>query len=347
MDSNIDILVCGAEDRSDWDDFVQRFPGTTVCHLFHWRSIIRAAYGHRPVYLMARVDRQVRGLLPLFVVKSRLFGRVMSSLPFLDYGGICADNPIIARALLTNALQLLPQEGVEYVELRQCARFPQVDGAHLDKVGMRLDISGGTKQLWQSFPTKIRNHVRKAERSGLRVVIGEQEFLDEFYAVFAANMRDLGSPVHHKRFFAEIFSESGAGVKLFVVRDGQRAVGGLVCLLFRDTATVFWSSSLREYFSRCPNNLLYWTALQYAYDQGCKWFDFGRSSIGSGTYDFKRQWGAKPVQIYWHILNAAGVARAPMMAENSKYHLALAIWKRLPLAVTTLMGPRVRKYITN
>jgi FemAB-related protein (PEP-CTERM system-associated) len=242
---------------------------------------------------------------------------------------------------------LLPQNGVDYVELRQCALSPYDGGVFLDKVGMRRDISPGIKQLWESFPTKIRNHVRKAEKSGLRVVIGEREFLDEFYAVFAANMRDLGSPVHHKRFFTEIFSEFGARVKLFMVRDGQRAVGGLICLLFRDTATVFWSSSLREYFSRCPNNLLYWTALQYAYDQGCKWFDFGRSSRGSGTYDFKRQWGAQPFQIHWQVLNASGAARPPLITENSKLQWASEIWKRLPLAFTAFIGPRVRKYITN
>ena len=347
MKLDLNIVICDSAQREVWDAYVEGSSSTTICHHFLWQPIIERAYGHKPVYLMALVGGQVRGVLPLFVVKSRLFGKVMSSLPFLDYGGICADDPLIAQMLLDHALQSLPRYGVDYVELRQYARPPQDGDVHLDKVGMRLDISAGMEKLWQSFPTKIRNHVRKAEKSGLRVTIGGGEFLDEFYPVFAANMRDLGSPVHHQSFFAHIFAEFGTRVRLFVVRDGQHTVGGLICLLFQDTATVFWSSSLREYFPRCPNNLLYWEALQYAYAHGCRWFDFGRSSIGSGTYDFKRQWGAQPVQVYWQILTARGEVHAPLFTENPKYQLALEIWKRLPISVTTSVGPHLRKYITN
>jgi FemAB-related protein (PEP-CTERM system-associated) len=286
-------------------------------------------------------------VLPLFVVKSRLFGKIMSSLPFLDYGGICADNPMIARALLGYALQSLPTHGVDYLELRQTVRPPHHEKSHLEKVGMRLDISGGVEELWKSFPTKVRNHVRKAEKSGLLVAAGGAELLHEFYPVFATNMRDLGSPVHDRVFFDLIFSEFGDQVRLFVVRDRQRTVGGLICLLCRQTATVFWSSSLREYSSRCPNNLLYWEALKHAYAQGCTWFDFGRSSIGSGTYEFKRQWGAKPVQIYWQVLSASGEACMPLFTKTSKYQLGLKIWRHLPLCLTTVVGPHFRKYITN
>lgn len=343
----MNIVVCDASQRETWDAYVAGAPGATICHHFLWRSIIERAYGHQPVYLMAMTAGQVSGVLPLFVVKSRLFGKVLSSLPFLDYGGICTDDPMTAQALLDRSLQLLPAHGVDYVELRQYAPPPSGGEVHLDKVGMRLDISGGMEKLWQSFPTKIRNHVRKAEKSGLRVTVGGGECVDEFYSVFAINMRDLGSPVHHRAFFTHMFAELGDHVRCFVVRDGQRTVGGLICLLFRETATVFWSSSLREYFSRCPNNLLYWEALQYVSQHGCQWFDFGRSSIDSGTYDFKRQWGAHPEQIYWQIITAAGESRAPLSTENSKYQLALEIWKRLPMPVTTLIGPRLRRYITN
>jgi FemAB-related protein (PEP-CTERM system-associated) len=343
----MDIVICGAEDRAEWNNYLESLPSTTVCHVFHWRSIIQAAYGHEPAYLMAQSGGRVRGVLPLFVVKSRMFGKLLSSVPFLDYGGICADDPMIARELLDHALCLVKEHGVDYVELRQCERPPQDGDIHLDKVGMRRDISPGVDAVWGSFPTKIRNHVRKAEKSGLRIAIGGAEFLAEFYPIFATNMRDLGSPVHHRAFFEHIFDQFGTQVRLMVVRDGDRAVGGLVCLLFRDTATVFWSSSLREYFHKCPNNLLYWEAIQYAYARGCRWFDFGRSSIGSGTYDFKRQWGAQPVQIYWQIVSATGETRAPLSSNNPKYQLALEIWKSLPVSITTLVGPRLRKYITN
>jgi FemAB-related protein (PEP-CTERM system-associated) len=347
MDSNTTVVVCGQQQREAWEAYIAKSSAATICHSFVWRSIIAEAYGLRPVYLMAVQDGNVRGVLPLFVVKSLWFGRIMSSIPFLDYGGICADDSRTSTVLLSHARDLMAEFRADCIELRQCDKPPGNDNLHLDKVGMRLDISLGLEELWRSFPTKIRNHIRKAEKSGLKVVSGGGECLDEFYPVFAANMRDLSSPVHDREFFARILAELGPSVKMFLVRDGQRTVGGLICLFFRDSAVVFWSSSLREYFPRCPNNLLYWAALQYAYSQGCQWFDFGRSSVGSGTYEFKSQWGAKPFQIYWQITTAHGEARSPISGDNSKYRLAMEVWKRLPLGLTIFVGSRLRKFITN
>jgi serine/alanine adding enzyme len=254
---------------------------------------------------------------------------------------------VAARALLAHALQLLGKHGADYVELRQCEPPPPGGDVHLAKVGMRLDLSVGTEKVWQSFPAKVRNQVRKAEKAGLKAHVEGENLIDEFYSVLAVNMRDLGSPVHHREFFIQMFAELGSQARLVIVRDGVRVVAGLVCLFFRDTVTVPWASSLREYLAKCPNNLAYWEAMQFACAQGFRCFDFGRSSIDSGTYYFKRQWGAQPIQIYWQIVSATGEARAPLSADNPKYQLALEIWKSLPVSLATLVGPRLRKYITN
>jgi hypothetical protein len=81
----MDIVICGADERVEWDNYVVSLLSTTVCHVFHWQSIIQAAYGHKPAYLMARSGGRVHGVVPLFVVKSRMFGKLLSSIPFLDY----------------------------------------------------------------------------------------------------------------------------------------------------------------------------------------------------------------------------------------------------------------------
>jgi serine/alanine adding enzyme len=347
MGLNMEITVCEAQDLKAWDTYTEHSPKATFCHHSGWRSIIMRAYGHHPLYLAARSDGQTRGIFPLFEVKSRLFGKSLTSMPFLDYGGICADDKAFAHLLQEQALGLMQAHGVDVVELRQCEPVEQGASLRLDKVSMILDLSPGVEGLWRSFPGSVRNHVRKAQKSGLRTSIGGGELLAEFYPIFAANMRELGSPVHHRAFFAHIFAEFGPQAKLVLVRDGQRAVGGLVCLFFKDTATVPWSSSLRQCFSKCPNNLLYWEAMQYACARGCKRFDFGRSSVGSGTYIFKHQWGAQPVQIYWHLLGRNGNQSLAFSTNNPKYHIILETWKRLPLSVTKWLGPRIRKYLTN
>ncbi len=83
--------------------------------------------------------------------------------------------------------------------------------------------------------------------------------------------------------------------------------------------------------------------LEYASDQGFKVFDLGRSSTGEGTYYFKEQWGAKPVQMYWHYWVKDGCPTPELNPDNPKYRLAIYLWQRLPLGLTKLIGPSIVK----
>jgi FemAB-related protein (PEP-CTERM system-associated) len=212
---------------------------------------------------------------------------------------------------------------------------------------MVLDLMGGSEGLWKRLPAKVRNQVRKAEKSGLSTVVGGAELLKEFYSVFVVNMRDLGSPVHDVKFFTAIAEEFGPHFRVRLVRDGTKAIGGLVSLVFKDTVVVPWASALREYFPKCPNNLLYWQEIENRCAEGYKLFDFGRSSRGSGTYEFKRQWGAEPVQLHWYaISDHAGHGHA-IEGTGLAARCFQRIWQQLPVRLTAVLGPRIRKYLTN
>jgi len=250
--------------------------------------------------------------------------------------------------LLDRALQLRNECGADCIELRHRAPMFEEEGLlRQDKVTLMLDISSDSENLWKTLSSKVRNQVRKAEKSGLSTRLGGAELLEEFYQVFAVNMRDLGSPVHHPDFFAQIFSEFGDRARLLVVRDGHRTIGGLIGLFFEKTMIVPWASCLREYFPKCPNNILYWNAFQIAKEFGCNTFDFGRSSIGSGTYNFKLQWGAKPVQLNWQSFYKKRQPAAVGLSENGKMVAASKLWSHLPVKLTVLLGPAIRKYIAN
>ena len=107
-----------------------------------------------------------------------------------------------------------------------------------------------------------------------------------------------------------------------------------------------WASSLRQYLALCPNVLLYWETIAGASRDGFRRFDFGRSSRDSGTYRFKRQWGAAEVPIYgYRIPIRRGGARS-LSSRDSGGATLVSIWQRLPVAVTRWAGPRVRKYLT-
>ena len=168
---------------------------------------------------------------------------------------------------------------------------------------MILDLLDDPDEMWKRFDAKLRNQVRKASKSGLTAGWSSREGLSDFYKTFAANMRDLGSPVHSHDFFGAILDEFNDSTKIMLVRKDEDVIGGAVCIFFKGSMIVPWASSLREYFSLCPNNLLYWEMVRWGCENGYRRFDFVRSSPYSGTYRFKKQWGAQEEPLHWQCVS--------------------------------------------
>lgn len=329
-----------------WDRYVLDRPAATGYHLTAWRQIIEGAFGHRTVYLMARDgEGAVRGVLPLVFLASRLFGRFLVSMPFLNYGGVQADEQGPRDQLLEAAAEEARRFGASHVELRQAQVLP-IDWPFKDhKVSMRLSLPSDFQELWKSFPSKLRSQIRRPQKEGMVAKVGGVDLLDEFYTVFSRNMRDLGTPVYGSSFFRSIldtFPKESAICSVSL--NGTVAAAGFV-YRFRDMMEIPWASSDRRMDRLSPNMMLYSAVLEHACRQGCKVFDFGRSSVDSGTYRFKEQWGAKPMPLYWYYWMKHAGPLPELNPANPRYRLAISMWQKLPLAVTNLVGPHLVKYL--
>jgi FemAB-related protein (PEP-CTERM system-associated) len=343
----VEIHFCENGEEKLWDGYVYRCPETSHCHLSGWRQVIERSYGHRPFYLWAKENGQPRGILPLILMGGLLFSRSLVSLPFLDDGGISADDDRTRIALYQMAVQLCKEKNVSFLDLRH--RQPNnldlaTNGA---KTTLILELEDNPDLLWKRFDAKLRNQIRKAMKSGLSASWHGSEGLSDFYEVFAANMRELGSPVHSRNFFTAVLEEFEDSAKLMLVRKGDQMIGGALCFFFKDTLLVPWASSLREYFSLCPNNLLYWEMIRWGCRNGYKRFDFGRSSPGSGTYHFKKQWGTKEEQLHWQCLSRKPGRSTLIHADDHKYRWVIRAWQHLPISMTKLIGPLLRGQVSS
>jgi len=339
---DLSVSAAGAADRAAWDAFVAARPAATGYHEWAWRTVFERSFGHRSVYLMARRGSRIEGVLPLVQINSLLFGRTMTSLPFVNYGGVLATSSDAAQALLSAAADEARAGRCRHVELRHFDRqFPDLP-CRQHKVTMRLALQDG---MWEHLDRKVRNQVRKAEKSQLTVEHGGVELVADFYSVFARNMRDLGTPVYARRLFEEVLRAFPDRARLVVVRLHRQPVAAGLSYRTGTTVEVPWASSVRDFNHLCPNHLLYWHAIETAIADGCATFDFGRSTPGEGTFKFKEQWGAVPVPLHWEyrLLHDGGLP--DQSPTNPKFRVMIETWKRCPLWLTNIVGPHIVRSI--
>lgn len=341
---HLDIQVLGKKDEKEWDAFVRGQEDATFFHLSGWKNVIEKTYKHKSYYLIAKEEGEIKGILPLFLMKSAFFGKKLISVPFCDYGGVCANDEQTKNLFIAEAKKITKEKGVNYLELRQlhgnCGGLITKDIYFT----LILDLKPDSEFLWNNFSKKVRNAIRKAVKSNLVVMMGK-EYVNEFYDIFSKNMRDLGTPVHNFSFFSNILSEFPNQANILITSYEEKIVGAMFLLQFKDTTYAPWVSSDRQYFHLNPNNMLYWEAIKYGCEKGVKHFDFGRSKWNSGTFRFKKPWGAIPKQLYYlYYLNS--VDNMPNFdPSNPKYRTLTQVWKRLPVSIATKMGPKIRRNI--
>jgi serine/alanine adding enzyme len=307
-----------------------------------WLQVLQQGLQHIPYLLTASADGDTIGALPLALVKSPFFGRFLVSLPYVNAAGAITHTSAAACQLVDRAVALADELDVRYLELRheQELAHPALTHKNESKVLMRLKLPKTVEQLQNSFKSKLRSQIRSGEKHAFEIRFGAHDCLDDFYDVFSRNMRDLGTPVYSRRFFAAILAQFPGRAELCVLRlDGKPVAGAL--LTHAETITeVPSASSLRAFNSTNANMVMYWNLLRRAVERGQQTFDFGRSTIDSNTYRFKKQWGAEPSPSVWQYYLRRGTI-GDMRPENSRFGLAIQAWRRLPVWVTRLVGPSI------
>ena len=324
---------------SECDRFVRQTPGAKLCHLPAWTGMVERAFGHRGEYLVARADGRVCGFLPLTHVRSRLFGDRLISQPFSDYGGPVAGSAAALEALYHRAVEIAQESGCASMELRNTVALPYDLHVRTDKISMCLPLAKDPQEVWKGLRHKTRNRIRKAQGAGIVVVPGGSELLDEFYRMWTIRMHELGTPCYPRKLFASILETFPDVTRIFIARLNGVTAAGLFAYAFEGWVQSCWGAALREYDDIGPNYILNWAAIEHYCQEGMKWFDFGRSTVGSGQHTFKERWGAEPIPLYWQYWTPGGEEPALARPEDPRYRRKVQMWKRMPLWVSRVLGP--------
>lgn len=339
------VEVCRESDGASWNDFLASVPQGSFYHMYQWRQINERSLGHRTFYLIARDGASVRGVLPLTFVSSPIFGRILCSMPFVNYGGPVATDGAAMSALVQAAKTQANELKADYLELR-CAEALETDmPVSTRKISMHIALDNDPDVLWNKFTSKHRTNIRRSQKNELQVVAGGSELLDTFYSVMEQSWRSLGTPFYSRSYFASILQALPDHTRIFVCAKGNEPVAVAFNGYFNGTVEGLWAGGTELSRPLQANYTLYWEMIREACLRGCSRYHLGRSTADSGAEDFKKKWNATSSQLYWYFHRPAGGEMPQLNVDNPKYKLAIDLWRRLPLWVTRIVGPPLARVI--
>jgi FemAB-related protein (PEP-CTERM system-associated) len=330
-------------ERARWDAFVRSCPDATFFHLAGWQKVIEESFGIKTWFYYVQQDGQIQGVLPLAEIKSRLFGHSLGAMPFCVYGGVAAIDDG-ARVLLDEAADKLARElGVGHLEYRGMTRAHPDDASWHTKelyVTFRKEISADDEANMNAIPRKQRAMVRKGIKLGLKGVV--ENNVDRMFEAYANSVLRLGTPVFPKKYFALLQQTFGDECEVrSIYTEDDRLVASVLSFYWRDEVVPYYGGGMDLAREVAGNDFMYWNLMQAAAARGCRIFDYGRSKLGTGAYDFKKNWGftATPLPYEYKLYGADKLPDNNPL--NPKYQLFIKMWKKLPLPVANFLGPYI------
>jgi FemAB-related protein (PEP-CTERM system-associated) len=342
------VLSHDAGEPASWDSFVDSHPHGSFYHLWAWQRLIAEIFPHRPLHIIARRsgDGQIVGILPLFLVRSRIFGRMLVSTPHGSYGGILANSGPVADAILQRAKHLAKELDVEFLELRNFRNSVNEDGL-VNKdlyVTFRKELHADPDLNFNSIPKKTRYEIRNGINNGLEFKVDEIG-ADEFFDVYSRNVRQLGTPVFPPRLFTVGREYFGPACKLISVHSKGKLVSAAWTIFYKTEFLPHFACSLKEYSHLSVNNFMYWMLMKYGSEHGYTTFDFGKSKQGTGSFAFKTRWGMTMTGIQYQYALVRKQSMPDISPLNPKFAASIEIWRRLPLSLTRVVGPVITKHL--
>ncbi|MFC7047038.1 GNAT family N-acetyltransferase [Halobacteriaceae archaeon GCM10025711] len=346
------VSVERCDDPDEWNSFVERHRGPIFTR-WEWGTACEA-YGHERVFLGARDGDDLVGVLPLVHVRSVLFGDELVSVPFCSRGSVVAAEAHgaadqVERALLDRASELADERGVDFLSLRGRELDAPAAYEHRQRwVTFEVPTGDGADAVWDALDGNRRNHVRQGQENDLDVRIGDSiEDLEEFYRLYLQSMRGHGSPPHSFGWFRRLWEAfHGDGhLLLFLVEKDGTTVNASIELPHAGRVHGYKGVSDYEYRDLDGGSLIQWKALEWAAENDYDAYDFGRTREGTGVYTYKKSWGGEKVGLDDYHYFPGGEGELPSV-DNERYEPLKRMWRRVPLSVTRVVGPRIRRGIS-
>jgi FemAB-related protein (PEP-CTERM system-associated) len=334
------------ENDGRWMEFLSKNPHL-VFHTPQYKKFVDSAFKSHIDYWAAVVKDEIQTLLPVHRIEHSLFGAKLISTAFQEYGGPCG-KPEFVKDIIDHLSSSYSYQ-YKYLELRfglvgHEKVLSELMMKHEPYKRFILDLSD-KETIWKNIQREKRKAVRKAEKLGVTVKPLPLSDMDKAYLLYCRNMRSFGSPPFSRGFFQSFYKnlvKKGMG-KVFASYFQGQVISFLLGFCYGDRIHIIISVSDSRFLSMRPNDAMHWAFIQYAMHKEFSYFDFGRVRENSGQFEFKKKWGAELFSLphyflLWRCKNIPAID-----PENPKYKILTQLWRRLPLNLIKLFGPKIRE----
>jgi FemAB-related protein (PEP-CTERM system-associated) len=341
----IRVRKLARDEAAAWPEALEL--SATFTALDPWSNLVQQTYGYEIYRFEATRNDKVVGILVLTHVRHPIFGNYLTTSPFGSYGGFAYLSTEARDALSEQARLLAYELGVEYAVLRfvdDGSTPPTPWQQHPIYCTYMMDLPTRAEELWESFNSQYRNHIRKSLKKGFSIKFGHLDLLDDVYEGLARSMHELGSPYHGKAYLRRMAEALGHALEFAVVHGPSGELVGAGVFIFHGKAvTNLHANILRKFRPDYAGDFLYWSVITRYGERGFSTLDMGRSLIGSGNETFKMKWKPRKQSLaYWYVLRP-GATMPELNQKNPRFQFAIWLWQRLPDFVVRPLGPLLIK----
>ncbi len=318
--------------------------GGTVFHRPLWLAAIERGTGQEAIGLIAEQGGAIIGWLPLTELHSHVFGRALVSSGFAVGGGALSDDTKVATRLCDAASELAIRKACNSVELRG-GMLPSGWDIQTDShCGFEAELAADDEAQLLAIPRKQRAEVRRSLKGDLQVRVGKSEAdRAAHYAVYAASVHNLGTPVFPRALFGAVLDLFSDGADILTVLQDGEPVSSVLSLYHDGAVLPYWGGGTFAARHLRANERMYYELMLHARGRGMKRFDFGRSKTGSGPHNYKKNWGFEPQPLSYASWTAPGVPKRDADPTSAGNSAKIELWKKLPLRLANLIGPHIAK----
>lgn len=337
------VTIVGEKERQAWDEFVMHHPFSIAWQSYGWSDVVGKHYG-LDFYPIAAFDGgSIQGILPIYHIKGITGKSQLLSVPYAVAGGMLADDPKARKMLLDKAIEISHRHGSCRITLKQYKIKIEenllVDDSYYNR---ELSLTGDINKLWESISKGNRENITEALKLGA-VLDYPSKDINAFFNLLVKHHHARGVPCVSKKWVEDLLAFQMYSIALLKI--GGEIIAGTMVKEFKDTVSLPFTclAESRNGFS-LPAYDLYWKLIKSFAAGGKTIFHSGRIPLNDATEAHRLGWGGVKYPYYYQYYPNIATRTEHATKRGTKRELIEKIWKRLPLSVANILGPRIVKY---